>query len=113
MFARLARLAGDRCRHGAPVTPAHSNNNRPDRRFTSAPQRARRQVLVCRWRPGATTGRLECRWQIEPVDETSAEEPGPMLGKGDVYWLLGVGLLGKRSRPTARVMTWKENERRT
>src|SRR5438105_12695966 len=91
MFARLAIVTGDRCRHGAPVTPAHPTTI-GDRRFTGAPQRAR--VLVCRWRPGATTGRLECRWQIEPVDETSAEEPEPMQGKGDVYRPAIVCLLG-------------------
>src|SRR5438874_2033564 len=32
MFTKLAALPGDRRRHGAPVTPVHSNDNRAGRR---------------------------------------------------------------------------------
>jgi hypothetical protein len=83
MFTKLATLTGDRRRHGAPVNLTHSNDHRPDRRLAVTPERARRQVLMCRWRAEARTGRLECRWQIEPVAETPAEAPAPRWVKGD------------------------------
>jgi hypothetical protein len=56
-------------------------------------------VLVRRWFSVPTTGKLECRWQIEPVAETSAEEPGPGQSKGDTRRVLGVRLRGKRACP--------------
>jgi hypothetical protein len=46
-----------------------------------------------------TTGKLECRWQIEPVAETPAEAPAPRRGKGDARRALGVRLHGKPARP--------------
>jgi hypothetical protein len=52
---------------------------------------------VCRWFSVPTTGKLECRWQIEPVAETPAEEPGPKQGKGDARRVLGRSR-GKRAR---------------
>ena len=77
MFTKLAALPGDRRRRGAPVTPVHSNDNRAGRRLAAVPHRAKRQVLLCRWRLDPSTGRLECRWQIESAGETSTEElPG-------------------------------------
>jgi hypothetical protein len=90
MFKNLARLDAFRRKLGhdpekwgpvfgkdhaptiAPVrTPAHSNDNRPTRRLASAAPRR----LVCRWRVDAGTGRPECRWLIESVDEPAAEVP--------------------------------------
>ena len=75
MFTKLAALPGDRRRRGAaPMTPIHSNDNRPGRRHAAVPRRVKRQVLVCRWRVDPITGRLECRWQIESALEISAAE---------------------------------------
>jgi hypothetical protein len=74
MFTKLAALMGDRRRHAAPVTPVHSSDNRFGRRSAAVPQRARRQVLLSRWR-SSPAGRLECRWEIATTDP-SANEPG-------------------------------------
>ena len=74
MFTKLAALPGDRRRHGAPVTPVHSNDNRAGRRLAAVPHRVKRQILLGRWRLDPSTGRLECRWQIESAGETSAAE---------------------------------------
>jgi len=45
--------------------------------------RGRRYVLVCRWFVASATGKLECRWQIEPVVKSPAEAPAPRWLKGD------------------------------
>jgi hypothetical protein len=45
------------------------------------------------------TGKLECRWQIEPIAETPAEAPAPRWVKGDAPRVLGVRLRGKRACP--------------
>jgi hypothetical protein len=74
MFTKLAALPGDRRRRGAPVTPVHCNDNRAGRRLAAVPHRVKRQILLCRWRLDPSTGRLECRWQIEAAGETSAAE---------------------------------------
>jgi len=73
MFTKLAALQGVRRRRAAPVTPIHCNDNLSGRRLAAVPPRARRAVLLCRWRLDPSTGRLECRWQIESAGETSAE----------------------------------------
>jgi len=46
-----------------------------------------------------TTGRLECRWQIEPIAEAPVEAPGPRRVKSDTRRVLGVRLRGKRACP--------------
>jgi len=76
MFTRLAALTGVRRRDAAALTPVHANDNRFDRRLAGAAQRARRQVLLCRWRSLPATGKLECHWEIAATDDTSAKEPG-------------------------------------
>ena len=54
-----------------PVTaPACCNDNHPSRRLAAAAIPAGRQRLTSHWRESG--GRLECHWQIEPADETSA-----------------------------------------
>jgi hypothetical protein len=97
MFTKLATLADGRRRYRA--APAHSNAPRRVQPRAVTPRRAGRYVLVCRWFSVPTTGKLECRWQIEPVAETSAEEPGPRQRKGDTRRGLAVRLPGKRARP--------------
>jgi hypothetical protein len=78
MFNRLARMDA-----GRPVlpalAPAHHNDNRPENHRVAGLRPARPQRLACHWRPDATSGRLECFWQLEPADEVSAEAPGPSL----------------------------------
>jgi hypothetical protein len=78
MFTKLAALPGDRRRRAAPVTPVHCNDNQSGRPLAAVPRRAKRQTLLCRWRLDPSTGRLECRLQIESAGETSAEELPPM-----------------------------------
>ena len=77
MFTKLTTLADGRCRHRAALAPAHSNTPRRERPRAVTSRRGSRYVLVCRWFSVPTTGKLECRWQIEPVAETPAEAPGP------------------------------------
>src|SRR5258708_27190001 len=97
MFAKLAALRAGRRRHRAALGPAHSNVPRRDRPRAVAPRRARRYVLVCRWFSVPTTGKLECRWQIEPVAEAPAEAPGPRWERGDARRRPAVRLRGMRA----------------
>src|SRR5260370_27346489 len=97
MFKKLATLRAARPRDGAALTSAHSSIPRPDRPVALAPRRARRYVLVCRWFSVPATGRLECRWQLEPIGETAAEAPGPTWRKGYVHRHLPAPLRGKRA----------------
>jgi hypothetical protein len=75
MFKNLARIDAFRP-HGVPekTAPAYCNDNRPGRALAAASKRAGRLRPRCHWR--AVGGRLECYWQIESADETSAEAPG-------------------------------------
>jgi hypothetical protein len=54
---------------------------------------------VCRWFSVPTTGKLECRWQIEPIAEAPAEAPGLRRVKGDARRVLAVRLRGKPPCP--------------
>jgi hypothetical protein len=98
MFTKLATLADGRRRHRAALAPVHSNISRRDRARAVTSRQAGRYVVVCRWFSVPTTGKLECRWEIEPVAETPAEGSGPRWGKGDRRRVLGVRLRGKRTR---------------
>ena len=73
MFNKLARIDAGRQILPA-LAPSHHNDNRPENRRVASP---RPQRLACHWRPDATSGRLECFWQLEPADEVAAEAPGP------------------------------------
>jgi len=97
MFTKLAALTDGRRRHRAALASAHSSPPRRARPRAVTPRRAGRYVLVCRWFSVPTTGKLECRWQIEPVAETPAEAPGPTWGEGDARRVLGIRLRGKRA----------------
>ena len=99
MFTKLATLATDRRRHRAALALAHFNAPRRTQPRAATPRRAGRYLLVCRWVSVPRTGKLECRWQIEPAAETPAEAPTPRRGKGDARHVLGVRLRGKRPRP--------------
>ena len=85
--------------HGATLALTHSNVPRRDLARAVTPRRAGRYVLVCRWFSVPTTGKLECRWQIEPVVETPAEAPAPRWVKGDACREPAVRLRGKRALP--------------
>jgi hypothetical protein len=100
MFKSLAELGAGR-RHMVPEgTPAHCNDNRPDRRPAAVLKRARPQGLACHWRAAAVGGGLECHWQADPADETSAEAPGQSCTTTQMQGLLGLALRGK---PAIRV----------
>jgi hypothetical protein len=77
MFAKLAqfRALGSSRVAPAPRRFVHSNDNRLCACPTGSPARSQRRILVCRWQPATGDGRLECRWSIELVDATPAEEP--------------------------------------
>src|SRR5260221_11128745 len=99
MFPKLATVTAGRRRHRAALGPAPSNVSRRDRPRAVAPRRARRYVLVCRWFSVPTTGKLECRWQIEPVAEAPAEAPGPRWERGDARRRPAGPLPGKPGPP--------------
>ena len=96
MFTRLAALEAGR-RRGAAFALTHSNIPRRDLAPAVGPPRAGRYVLVRRWLVAPATGKLECRWQIEP--EIPAESPAPRWVKDDGPRGPGVRLRGKRARP--------------
>jgi hypothetical protein len=85
MFAKLARFQGVGPRHAARSKAAHSNDNHPVRRLATVSRQAPRRVLVCGWRQVPVTGRLECFWQIVPLEGIAAEEPGISCRVGRVY----------------------------
>jgi hypothetical protein len=99
MFTKLATLADGRRRHRAALAPAHSNAPRRTQPRAATPRRAGRYVLMCRWLAAPATGKLECRWQIEPVVETPAEVPTPRWMKDDGPRGSAIRLQGKRARP--------------
>jgi hypothetical protein len=84
MFAKLAQSLGFGRRHAAPsaAIAAHCNDNHPARPLATISQRAPRQALVCGWTQAPVTGRLECFWQVVPVDAAVVEEPG-------ISWMVG------------------------
>jgi hypothetical protein len=82
MFAKLARFQGMGPRHAAHSKPAYCNDNHPVRRLATVALRAPRHVLVCGWRQVPASGRLECFWQVVPVEAEMAEEPG-------ISWMIG------------------------
>jgi len=100
MLAKRAALTGVRRRHTA-LTPVHANDNRLDCRLAGVPRRARRQVLLCRWRSLPVTGRPECHWEIAAIDDTSAKGPGISVEERHLRGLSAVCLPGKRSRVQA------------
>jgi hypothetical protein len=111
MFAKLARCHGLGHRHAAPSKAAYCNDNHPVRRLASV-SRAPRQALVCRWRRVPATGRLECFWQVAPVDAAAGEEPGIRRMMGRTRRPLGACLAGKSPfrRAAARSMATKMDE---
>jgi len=82
MFAKLARFHGLGRRQATLPKATPCNDNHPTRRLIAVAQRAPRQVLVCAWRQVPATGRLECCWQVVPVEAAAAEEPG-------ISWVIG------------------------
>jgi hypothetical protein len=78
MFAKRALFQGMNRRRTAPsaAKAPYCNDNYPGRRLDIASPRAPRRGLVCGWRQAPATGRLECIWQLAPVDPAAAEEPG-------------------------------------
>ncbi len=73
MFVKTRQFAIARWRHAAPAPLAlpHANDNHVRRVTVSQP---RRRPLACHWQRTAD-GRLECRWQIDRVDLSAAEDP--------------------------------------
>ena len=67
MFARKAKAwKVDRALIAAPALPANSNDNDIDDDINGRMQGTpARRALVRRWRTSATTGKPECRWEIE------------------------------------------------
>ncbi len=75
MFAKLAQFGAFGRRHASSFAAKGVHRNDPARRMATLSQRAMRPVLVCGWRQVPATGRLECFWQVVPVDLAAAEEP--------------------------------------
>ena len=79
MFKKLAqfRALGSSHAVSVPRRLIHSNDNRPCTRPPGALRRNQRPILACRWQPVMGGGRLECRWSIELVESSTADEPQP------------------------------------
>jgi len=76
MIKNLARIDAFRLHVRPETAPAYCNDNRPRRHLAAAAKPAAgRQRLTSHWHKSG--GRLECRWEIELADESSAEESGP------------------------------------
>jgi len=76
MFEKLAKFRLVKPRHMAPhwLEAVHSNDNMPGRRRPASRRPSSRPVLACHW-VFIDESRLECRWTVESVDETSVEQP--------------------------------------
>ena len=85
MFAKLAQSLGSGRRHAALLTAAPCNDNHPARPMATI-SRAPRRALVCGWRRAPVTGRLECFWQVVPVEAAVVEEPGISRMIGRMEW---------------------------
>jgi hypothetical protein len=94
MFVKLARFQGAAPRHAAQSQTAHCNDNHPVRCEAAVSRRAPRRVLVCGWHKVPATGRLECFWQIVPIDAVAAEEPVISRMIRQVRCLNGLGVAG-------------------
>jgi hypothetical protein len=70
MFAKLAKVRIFGTWRNAPGQGrlTHSNDNRLGFRLVRPPLRSERHILVCRWRPAAESGQIECHWEIESAD---------------------------------------------
>jgi len=93
MFAKPTRFKSLGCRHVVASTAqaVHCNDNHPVRNLAIVSRRSPRRDAVCTWRQVPTTGRLECFWQVVPVDETAqALEMSWMIRQ--MQWLPGVCL---------------------
>jgi hypothetical protein len=75
MFSNFAKFRAASTAQAAarPFAPTHSNDNAKIVRAAGV-HRRRRPILACHWRPTAS-GRLECCWEVERANNTSAEEP--------------------------------------
>jgi hypothetical protein len=77
MFTKLAKFRRLGPRRMVPhwLEAAHSNDNPRGRRRPTGQCRSPQPGLACHW-IFVDSGRLECRWTAEGLDERSAEEPG-------------------------------------
>jgi hypothetical protein len=83
MFAKLAKVRTFDLRPDAVGRgqPAYSNDNRPDARLARTSFSSERPTLVCRWQLAAETGRLECHWEVEPMDTRGRSAGIPVPGQ--------------------------------
>jgi hypothetical protein len=102
MTKNLARIDAFRRRVRPETAPAHRNDNRPSRHFAAVAKPVAGGRLTSHWR--TVGGRLECYWQIESAEETSAEAPGPSCMESMRWRLVGgrPGFAGPRA-PAVRI----------
>jgi hypothetical protein len=76
MFSNFVKFRAASAAQAAsrPFVRAHSNDNAKIVRVATGLRRRGRPILACHWRP-TTSGRLECCWEVERANNTSAEEP--------------------------------------
>jgi hypothetical protein len=102
MFAKLARPLRLGRRHAAPSAAIAAHVNYPVRGLATVSPRAPRRAIVCGWRQAPVTGRLECFWQVVPVDAAVLEERRMSWMVGRTEWARGACLADTPSfRPAA------------
>jgi len=70
----VTRFAKSRASVDRPATLSHSNDNR--RSFVAdLPRRTLARALVCRWRVGRESRKLECHWELEEAIIQSDRKP--------------------------------------
>ncbi len=77
MFEKLAKFRLVKPRRVAPhwLEGVHSNDNTPGRRCDAGRRLSPRPTLACHW-VFIDESRLECRWRVESLDETSEQSDG-------------------------------------
>ena len=77
MFEKLAKFRLVKPRRMAPhwLEAVHSNDNTPGRRRAAGRRLSPLPKLACHW-VFIDESRLECRWRVESLDETSEQSDG-------------------------------------
>jgi hypothetical protein len=94
MFAKLAQVRLRPARVVSAPDIYRIGRRAACRPTMAASHRARRPMLVCRWRHAPATGALECMW--ESVDAPAASQPRSQRSPGEVHRLTDARAAARR-----------------